>query len=375
MNLVNITKMKINIASTHRFHLLDLARELSSQGHDVAFYSYVPSKRCQSFGLSRKCCHSFTWLAIPFIILKRFFSQSQVINKYWDLAMDYYMSLFMRPCDVYIALGTVYLKSLETAKHKYGAKTILEWGSKYIDEQQRILKEIGAPLNKEYFNDRSRKGYKVADYIAISSNHVKDSFEKYNFPIEKLFMNHYGVDLSMFHPTKLTEPYYDIIMVGGWSLRKGCDLITDLCKTYKYSFLHVGSIVDLPFPNLENMHHIDSVNQKELVKYYAQAKVFLLPSREEGLAMVQAQAVACGLPLVCSKDSGGRDLIELIDNKENIIEISDFTLDSIKCGVDKALCIAKKQNGERTYAGDISSSLTWKAYGRRYSDFLYKISE
>lgn len=365
--------MKINIASTHRFHLLDLARVLSLQGHDVAFYSYVPSKRCQSFGLSRKCCYSFTWLAIPFIILKRFFPQSQIINKYWDLTMDYYMSLFMRPCDVYIALGTVYLKSLETAKHKYGAKTILEWGSKYIDEQQRILKEIGAPLNKEYFNDRSRKGYKVADYIAISSNHVKDSFEKYNFPAEKLFMNHYGVDLSMFYPTQLTEPCYDIIMVGGWSLRKGCDLIIDLCKKYKYDFLHVGSIVDLPFPNLENMHHVDSVNQNELVRYYAQAKVFLLPSREEGLAMVQAQAVACGLPLVCSKDSGGRDLIELINNPEYIIETPDYSLESIKDSIDKALRIAANQHGKRQYSGDFSRSLSWEAYGKRYSIFLEQI--
>ena len=133
--------MRINIASTHRFHLLDLARELSLQGHDIAFYSFVPKKRCMSFGLDKKCCHSFTWLAVPFIILKRILPKFQFVEKCWYLAMDYYMSLFMRPCDVYIALGTVYLKSLETAKHKYGAKTILEWGSKYIDEQQRILKE------------------------------------------------------------------------------------------------------------------------------------------------------------------------------------------------------------------------------------------
>lgn len=365
--------MKINIASTHRFHLLDLARELSKQGHDVVFYSYVPKKRCMSFGLPAKCCHSFTWLVIPFIILKRVFPHSQMINKYWDLAMDYYMSLFMRPCDIYIALGTVYLKSLKAAKNKYGAKTILEWGSKYIDEQQRILKEIGAPLNKEYFNDRSRKGYKVADYIAISSNHVKDSFEKYSFPAEKLFMNHYGVDLSMFYPTQLTEPCYDIIMVGGWSLRKGCDLIIDLCKTYKYSFLHVGSIVDLPFPNLENMHHIDSVNQKELVKFYAQAIVFLLPSREEGLAMVQAQAVSCGLPLVCSKDSGGRDLKKYVNDSAFIIEMKDNSITSLHDSIELALLLASKQNGVRNYAGDISANLSWEAYGRRYSNFLDSI--
>lgn len=362
--------MRINIASTHRFHLLDLARELSLQGHDIAFYSFVPKKRCISFGLDKKCCHSFTWLAVPFIILKRILPKVQFVEKCWYLAMDYYMSIFMRPCDVYIALGTVYLKSLETAKHKYGAKTILEWGSKYIDEQQRILKDIGAPLNNEYFNDRSRKGYKVADYIAISSNHVKDSFEKYSFPAEKLFMNHYGVDLSMFYPTQLTESYYDIIMVGGWSLRKGCDLIIDLCKTYKYSFLHVGSIVDLPFPNLENMHHFDSVNQKELVKYYAQAKVFLLPSREEGLAMVQAQAVSCGLPLVCSKDSGGGDLIKYVNNPMFIIEMKDYSIDSIHESIELALSLASKQKGKRNYAGDISSNLSWNAYGKRYCNFL-----
>lgn len=46
--------MKINIASTHRFHLLDLARELEKQGHDVKFYSYVPQKDVSNLGLIKK---------------------------------------------------------------------------------------------------------------------------------------------------------------------------------------------------------------------------------------------------------------------------------------------------------------------------------
>jgi UDP:flavonoid glycosyltransferase YjiC (YdhE family) len=38
--------MKINIASFGgRSHLLDTARELEKFGHEVRFYSYVPSKR------------------------------------------------------------------------------------------------------------------------------------------------------------------------------------------------------------------------------------------------------------------------------------------------------------------------------------------
>lgn len=135
----------------------------------------------------------------------------------------------------------------------------------------------------------------------------------------------------------------------------------------------MGSIVDLTFPNLENMHHIDSVNQKELVKFYAQAKVFLLPSREEGLAMVQAQAVSCGLPLVCSKDSGGRDLKKYVNDSAFIIEIKDNSVDSIHESIELALSLASKQKGVRNYAGDISSNLSWSAYGKRYSNFLKRI--
>ena len=46
--------------------------------------------------------------------------------------MDYYVAQTMRSCDVYIALGSVYLKSLEAAKKNFGAKVIIEWGSKHV---------------------------------------------------------------------------------------------------------------------------------------------------------------------------------------------------------------------------------------------------
>jgi starch synthase len=36
--------------------------------------------------------------------------------------------------------------------------------------------------------------------------------------------------------------------------------------------------------------------------------VLVLPSIEEGLALVQAEAMACGCPVICSTNSGGEDL-------------------------------------------------------------------
>lgn len=363
--------MKINIAASHRFHLLDLARELSSLGYDVKFYSYVPSKRCEDFGLSSSMCHCFLPLVAPIMLLQKIFPKSDILQRFRCLVMDYYMSLFMRPCDVYIALGTVYKKSFVAAQKRFGAKTIMEWGSKHIDAQQAILKSIAAPVNKEYWNKRSRDGYKLVDYISIASDHVRRSFVERGFSENKLLQNPYGVDLSMFKPLVNIEKRYDVIMVGGWSKRKGCDLIIDAIKESKYTFLHVGSIVDLPFPNDDNFMHVDAVNQKELVNYYNQAKVFVLPSREEGLAMVQAQAIACNLPLIGSRDSGAEDLKKMVENKECIIIIDELNSNNIVKAVEQALK-KYKELGSNTYAGRAIGNLTWKAYGERYSNYLKK---
>ena len=364
--------MKINIASSHRFHLLDLARELSLLGYDVKFYSYVPTKRCKTFGLNSSMCHCLLPLVAPIMVFQKIFPKSDILKRLCCLVMDYYMSLFMRPCDVYIGLGTVYKNSFIAAKKRFGAKTILEWGSKHIDAQQAILKSIAAPVNKEFWNKRSRDGYHLVDYIAIASDHVRRSFVERGISENKLFQNPYGVDLSMFKPLANIEKKYDVIMVGGWSKRKGCDLIIDAIRHGKYKFLHVGNVLDLPFPNDENFMHVDPVKQKELVYYYNQAKVFVLPSREEGLAMVQAQAIACNLPLIGSRDSGAEDLQKIVDKKDCIIIIEKLNTNNIVKAIDEAL---KKYDelGTNTYVGRAVENLTWRAYGKRYSNFISQI--
>src|ERR1700730_4293441 len=44
-------ELSVGIATSGRFHLLDLARELDSLGVNVRFYSYVSKRRAKSFGL------------------------------------------------------------------------------------------------------------------------------------------------------------------------------------------------------------------------------------------------------------------------------------------------------------------------------------
>jgi glycosyltransferase involved in cell wall biosynthesis len=364
--------MVINIAASHRFHLLDLARELESLGHDVRFYSYVPTKRAMSFGLKNECSYSFLGLVLPLLLLIKLSKRSEWSVKLINWTMDFYVSNFMKSCDVFIGLGTVYKDSFVSAKKKFNATTILEWGSKHIEEQQRILSEIpGFKVQDSYFTKRSLEGYANSDFIAIASDHVKKSFIDKGICEKKLLQNPYGVDLSMFSATKLDgQNNYDVIMVGGWSYRKGCDLLIEFFKTSNLTFVHVGPIIDLEFPKMSNMTHFGFVDQSELIHFYKKAKVFVLPSREEGLAMVQSQAVICGLPIVCSKDSGGRDLRSFLIDKKWIIEMNSFSVIELSYSINKALDLAQTQTDLRNYSDNVINSLTWKAYGKRYDHNL-----
>ena len=370
-----MNKIKINIFSPGRFHVCDLARELDKNGFDVKFYSFVPVKRAEKFGLPRRCSFSLLIPMAPFLVLERvLFKRSGWAKRLSISVQDWLSSKVMRECDICIAMSGNYILTPKKAKEQ-GALVIIERGSKHIVEQKAILddnpnnKNLSVPGFNYY---RELDSYQIADYIAIPSQHVARSFYKHNYPKEKLFINPYGVDLSMFKPLPNVEKKYDVIMVGGWSYRKGCDLIVEVLKDSDLKFLHVGGIVDLEFPSFPNFTHVDSVDERLLVNYYNMAKIALLPSREEGLAMVQAQAIACNLPLVGSIDTGAEDLKGMVEYPEYITIIDKYTPESVKNAIE---CGLRKydQLDDKLYAGSAIRNLTWSAYGKRYADFLKTI--
>lgn len=369
--------MIINIASYGgRTHMLDTARELAKLGHTVRFYSYVPKKRAVKYGLPPECCFTLFYWALPFLVLFKIFGFKDCIQQlYWRM-FDVFTAFYMKPCDIFIGQSPMHIFALKYAKKKYGAITILERGTIHVLDYINQLKDDpalkGHPVQASSSVKRDLRGYQYPDFISVGSEMVKETFVNHDITPARIFVDNYGVDLSQFHPTNLQSPAYDLIFVGQWSYRKGCDIITLLCKKYKYSFLHVGSLIDA-FPSMENMRHVDAVDQSELVKYYARSKVFIIPSRAEGLAMVQVQAVACGLPVVCSKFSGGRDLRKYCSSPDFIIESPTLNIEDLHVAVQESLEKAKQQHGTRIILSKSYEELSWSGYGKRYNDFLIKI--
>lgn len=369
-------KVKVNILSPGRFHVCDLSRELNTHGFDVKFYSFVSKRRLESFGLPRKCCVSLFGVLAPFVYFER---RANKGNGIWANVrrwlQDFLTSLIMRKADVTIAMSGEFNRSVKKAK-KDGAIIICERGSKHIIDQKRILdSNPSIKISQITYSNVKRElmSYELADYIAVGAKHVETSFLKRGFPKERLFLNPYGVDLNDFYPMDNVSKEYDFIMVGTWSYQKGCDLIVEAISRTNYTFLHVGAIGDLSFPADSQFQHISPVDQKELYKYYAKAKVFVLPSRQDGLAMVLVQAVACHLPIIASPDGGACDIKEIVANPDCISIIDDFSADALLVKMEEMLVFYDRLSN-RDYAGDALNELSWGAYGNRYAEFLNKIT-
>ena len=82
--------LRIAVAAKGRFHLLDVARELSALGHDVKFYSLVPKARSTQFGLPKECHVSLLPLMAPIAAWELFFPKllSPVPRALFDIGFE-----------------------------------------------------------------------------------------------------------------------------------------------------------------------------------------------------------------------------------------------------------------------------------------------
>lgn len=379
--------MKIAIASPGRFHALDLARELAALGHEVSFYSYVPKSRAVRFGLPPSCHRSLLPIALPFLALMRLAPQRLRIMLDHALlgVLDRTIAARLERCDVFIGMSGLALESATKAKRKYNAKVIIERGSRHILSQKEILDglrakghEVGSiPLR---FTRREIKGYELADFVSIPSRHVERSFLERGYPAAKLFRNPYGVDLTMFQAAPAGSRHREptILFVGTWSYRKGADILVDAwrrLRTKGVRLLHVGSVLDAPLPEEAGFEHVEAVPQWELPAYYARGDVFVLASREEGLSLVLAQALACGLHVVCTDRTGGEDLTDFISTKSAVQVVPHEDPISLERAIVRALDASRGEERLPAISPESYERLSWRGYGRRYHDFLTWISK
>ncbi|HTY86625.1 MAG TPA: glycosyltransferase family 4 protein [Candidatus Acidoferrum sp.] len=196
------------------------------------------------------------------------------------------------------------------------------WGSRY-------------PPASRYYQDRTVESVAAADYIFTSSTFVRQSFLKRGFDPQRLLLCPYPVDLEMYRPAPEARPAnrpFTLLHTGGLSLRKGAPYLLEAFRLIRKEVpnavlrvkRHIRNDVTHLLPRYADLpvEWSENLDLAGHVRRYQTSDLFLFPSVEDGFALVVAEALACGLPVITTPNTGASDLIRPGENGE-IVPVCD----------------------------------------------------
>jgi alpha-maltose-1-phosphate synthase len=325
--------MKVALSTIGRFHTFDLAREMHLRGALAEIFSGYPWFKLKGEGLPRERVRTFPYLHAPYM---KCFLNNHSLRKSWEwhdrLYFDRYVSWHLPDCDVFCGLSGSGLFTSQKARSR-GVKCVCDRGSSHIRLQDALMQEEyglqGLPYSciDSRIIEREEEEYELADVITVPSTFVFKSFVESGVPESKLRLVPYGVNLSKFYPCE-TPPknQFRVLFVGGVSIRKGIPYLLQAFRKLQHPDKHltlaggispeVTHIVN-PLRNDSQITVKGHVPQDELKRLMSSSHAMVLASIEEGLACVQAQALACGCPVIATKNTGAEDLFA--DGREGFI--------------------------------------------------------
>ena len=372
------------------FHHFELAHQLHRRGHLRKLYSTWPWARLKREGLSHSLVTTFPWLHAADHVLNRtpFYPRalSVQVNRANALLFDEYTRRVISPCDAFIGISGAGLLTGQLVQSR-GGVFICDRGSTHQRFQEQVLEAEFARFNvplappPPHITAREETIYAVADAITVPSTASRRSFLAMGIPESKVHVIPYGVRLDRFKRT-IPPPSdsFNVLFAGQVSLRKGIPYLLEAFSRLKHPqkrLTVVGNILDHMKPLLRELptDHVTftgSLPQPQLIEHMSRSHVMMLPSVEEGLALVQAQAMACECPVIATESTGAEDLFT--DGIEGYI-VPDRDVDALS---ERLQRIADDPALQRQLASAalkrVSAVGGWDEYGSRWDSLLHQLT-
>lgn len=324
--------MRIVQSTWVRYHHFDLARELQRLGCLERIFTSLPwwkaleESRDQAIQLDRISCnfllHGIRRVGVKFpgfspVIDSRLAVIETKLYSRW-------VAKNLPPCDCYIGISGSGLHAGRLAKSR-GAGYVMDRGSTQVRNADRVLGEEYRRWNlpwtpvHPWLIENEEAEAEAANLITVPSDFVKQTFIAEGTDPAKIRVVPYGVSLSEFYPLgRPPDDCFRLVFVGQFSIRKGAPYLLEAFKAFRHprkQLIVVGSVAPELRPLLatlspEFVQFVGAVPRNEVKRHLSSAHALVLPSIEEGLALVQGQAMACGCPVIATPNTGSETLFQ-----------------------------------------------------------------
>ena len=160
----------------------------------------------------------------------------------------------------------------------------------------------------------------LTDYFFCPSSFVRQSFAGKGFAPDRLITAARTFNPQLFKPAELPgrPGPFRVVCPGGVGLRKGTVYLLQAFEKLRREFkdcelILTHSIREDARPVIRPYHHlvtwVDAMDHAGLARFFQGSDVYVLPSLEEGLARTGLEAMACGVPVIVTPNTGVNDYV------------------------------------------------------------------
>jgi glycosyltransferase involved in cell wall biosynthesis len=207
--------------------------------------------------------------------------------------------------------------------HPAAVRKILQADLDYSEfGENSLLSEQELSSDQRRFDQLATEAL-IADHCIVASNFTKRTLIENGVPGQNVHVVPYGVDIGVREVRSKRTDSFRVAFVGQMVQRKGLEY---LLKAWKKLRLPKAELVLAgrgridtkllgAFPSA--FTYMKDLSDGELEELYDSSDLFCMPSLVEGFGLVYLEALARGVPVIATPNTGAADIVE--DGREGFI--------------------------------------------------------
>lgn len=273
-----------------------LSEKQSKEGHEITLFTCLPENS------------AIEQPTVPYTIINfgrkfQLFGNTFCLNMFWKLFRNRYCY------DIIDAHSHLFISTnLAAVVRRLGSSPLV------ITNHGLRSQAVPAWFQEIYLKTIGRFTFNSADKIITFTEREKEDMISVGVKPEKIVIIPNGVDTEKFHPVVSPEPHpFTVIWVGRLAAGKGLKYaiigFEKFLESVPVALMYV--VGDGPYLDAAREYVVEKglgesiiftgrVENDEMISYYARSSVYLMTSMSEGMPRTLLEAMACGLPVVCT---------------------------------------------------------------------------